>query len=47
MLPSKNREKNLLICNLCRDEKKVTEKIEDSYTFHKEIEKTYISEPYK
>jgi DNA-directed RNA polymerase subunit M/transcription elongation factor TFIIS len=40
MLPAKKREENLLICNLCDYEKRITTSIEDSYTFHKEIENT-------
>jgi DNA-directed RNA polymerase subunit M/transcription elongation factor TFIIS len=45
MPPSKNRGKNLLICNLCNNEKKIREKIENSYIFHKEIENSYNPEP--
>ncbi len=38
MLPSKDIKNKFLVCNLCNYKKVISEKIEDSYIFNKEIE---------
>jgi DNA-directed RNA polymerase subunit M/transcription elongation factor TFIIS len=38
MIPSKDNNDNILICSLCNNVVEVSEEIEDSYTFHKEID---------
>jgi DNA-directed RNA polymerase subunit M/transcription elongation factor TFIIS len=37
MLPSKQKEEKLLVCNLCNYNKKATEDLTKSYNFNKEI----------
>ncbi|TFG16947.1 MAG: hypothetical protein EU531_04770 [Promethearchaeota archaeon] len=36
--PSKDSEDHVLICKICNNVVEVSEEIEDSYTFHKEID---------
>jgi len=38
MRPSKDSEDRVLICTLCNNVVEISEKIEDSYIFHEEID---------
>jgi hypothetical protein len=38
MLPSKDSEEYVLVCTICDKKKVISEEIEESYTFNKEIE---------
>ncbi len=46
MLPSKQKEKKLLVCNLCSYNKPLTEDLITSYNFNKEIDHP-LGEEYK